>query len=511
MALHNYDKLTDDQFIKAMADKAESLREMINENYSPFEDNTPTAIKKRKDRCEHSIENFIHTYLPHYARTKSAKFHPKMDAGAWIKNILVLQKGSRGTAKTVRLLITKYLMHACYHKLTVAGVGSLTEREAISKLLPVRVELEENERIINDFGNLKGAPWRDEEFCANGVTFFAKGVGQSFRGLLRYFRIQDIAFDDVFDSKAANSVIQTKNALEWIRSEAIPAMDSDGYHMSLFGQPLQLGSVMDILLKETKVDGSPTYHTIESCLDEGDFKSAWPEKYPDNFLKNMYEQMGSLAYNKEILLKVPDASELYQQAWFDRNHFDNYNRPSNDKLFIAFIDDPSLGLPNGCPSAIITLAWCATIAKFYMIGCKIRRIRPRKQVQIMAEIWKKIPKSYGYLESNGFQELLAEDIKELCPLMPLIVEVTTDSKDGRLAEFSSLVESDMILFDPNLEDTQIFIDQCVFYDGTGYVDGPDGAMLLARNMRKRLMKMVSGWTNSKRRASAKALRGYAHG
>ncbi len=507
MALRPDKILTDREFAIKTAAQAEELIALIQRHQTPFADNTPSGKKKRKKRCENSIENFITTYLPHYARVKSAGFHKLMDDAAFVKNELVLMDAFRGSAKTVRLLIAKYLMHICYGKKNLIGIGALTAREASSKAQAIRIEIEENPAIKNDFGELMQSPNKNEEFKANGCTVISLGVGQSPRGLLRIFRLEDFVLDDLFDDDDANSKTMTDKALKWIRSALMPAMDTDGWHMSMLGQPLQHGSVMDVLLNETRADGTHIHYVVNIPSDAGDFKSFWPEKIPDKYLRGMCEKMGSIEYGKNYLLQVFDSSELFQLEWLERCRYDSKTRPDTETIEIAIPNDPSKGIVGNDKSAIIVLGFHIKQGFYYVLDCRYDWLRPKKNVAVTKEFADEYINADIVVESNLFQELLADEIEEQCSTMAVHKPVNLQPKEIRYTRLSGLIERGKIKFDETVGDTKKGVAEIFNYPSLGD-DFGDSLELGIRYIKRKLKKLIAGYKSVEKRKSVKTLEKY---
>lgn len=502
--------LTDAQYIKKSKDQAEVLRALIKNNYSPFDDNSPTAKKKRKAECENSIEKFIQTYLPHYARDESAPFHPMMDATCKIKNKIVIVNGFRGCAKTVRLLIADLLMDICFQREHVVVVGSVTEKAAVRQSQQIRIEIEENARIKNDFGNLRGKYWKAADYTANGVKIVSIGVEQSLRGLLEMgWRLTKAVLDDMYDDQRASSALQVKKALDFIRSALIPAMDPGGWRIRMLGQPLIHGSAMHVLLNEKRPDGTPVHHIffIEGC--DSNFVSNWRDRFPDEYWRELYIIMGSVAFNKEIRCQIVDVSELFKWKWMQRCRYTQATRPPLSEFSIFALGiDPSLGLATGDPSAIILVGFHLPTRKFYVLGCRIGRIRPDKQAATMGVYHRKFPAAYGLAETNLFAELLVDPIKKHCPMMAIIKINNTLPKPARIGWLSKPLETGDILFDEELEDTAILVNQIFQYGEAEHDDGPDDLAMIINNMKERFSNLMAQYESLEQRESYAEMAGY---
>ena len=83
----------------------------------------------------------------------------------------------------------------------------------------IKTEIEENERILEDFGSLQGDSWTNARLeFANGTCIQAKGSGASMRGTrFRQYRPDLIVIDDVLKDDAINSPTQRNKIHRWLK------------------------------------------------------------------------------------------------------------------------------------------------------------------------------------------------------------------------------------------------------------------------------------------------------
>ena len=99
----------------------------------------------------------------------------------------------------------------------------ITHEEALERakenLGNIKTEIEENERILEDFGSLQGDSWTNARLeFANGTCIQAKGSGASMRGTrFRQYRPDLIVIDDVLKDDAINSPTQRNKIHRWLK------------------------------------------------------------------------------------------------------------------------------------------------------------------------------------------------------------------------------------------------------------------------------------------------------
>lgn len=161
---------------------------------------TETEIRQRRERLEKNDEEWFKYYFAMYCSCESAAFHKKAtgrlmrnnrwyEVRAWSRE---LAKSARSMMEISKLALTKKIRNV----LLISNSADNAER----LLLPFMANFEENQRIIQDYGQQKkpGA-WETGEFtCMSGCSFRAIGAGQSPRGTRnKNFRPDFILVDDI--------------------------------------------------------------------------------------------------------------------------------------------------------------------------------------------------------------------------------------------------------------------------------------------------------------------------
>jgi hypothetical protein len=105
-------------------------------------------------------------------------------------------------------------------ELNVMVVVSKSEESANQLLGDLQAELQFNKRYINDFGEQYNAgSWEEGNFVTkDGCAFFARGRGQSPRGLKYRNRHPDyIAVDDLDDDELCENPKRVRKLTKWVK------------------------------------------------------------------------------------------------------------------------------------------------------------------------------------------------------------------------------------------------------------------------------------------------------
>jgi len=157
---------------------------------------------KRIEQLEKDNEAWFKYYFPNYYTSEPAPFHKRStrrimnnpewyEVRAWSRE---LAKSSRTMMEVMKLTLTKQKRFVL---LISANLDSATKL-----LKPYKLNLENNQRIINDYGKqMTFGDWTDTAFNTKlGVSFVALGARQSPRGLRNEEIRPDIILMDDFDT-----------------------------------------------------------------------------------------------------------------------------------------------------------------------------------------------------------------------------------------------------------------------------------------------------------------------
>jgi len=149
---------------------ADQLKGWIEESVSPFENDTPEKQKARKERGRTDLLFFCKTYLPHYFTAEFGDFHDEWEGLTELRNEVALVAAPREHAKSTFFTFAVPIRNIVYVLRWFQIIISDTNDQATGFTLPIRLELEENPRIRNDFGDLTGRPWKKNDYTtSNGV------------------------------------------------------------------------------------------------------------------------------------------------------------------------------------------------------------------------------------------------------------------------------------------------------------------------------------------------------
>ena len=395
-------KLTSSQYKREVS---EILGRMKAEA-QPFPDDTPEKKKERIDRASTDKFFFFETYLPHYFDTPPAPFHHEMVDLLDTVGTPVAVAAPRGFAKSTLTTFAYPLHQILFKQRKFIILISDTETQAASFASFIKLELEENERIIQDFGKMKGtSDWSDECFItSSGIKVLARGSGQKIRGMRnRQYRPDLLVVDDFENDQTVRNKRIVENKLKWLLEAVYPSLAGAGNDASMF--------VINTLLSKKSVQSKLLEHPEfisrkYQALDKNN-NSLWPEKYSTENLLRTKEIIGSLAFNKEYQNDPMDDDGYFKPEWII------YYVPTQivGKLFVASFTDPSIesgDLKSHDYKAIVTVGMDAN-SIIWVLDAFIKKCSIDTMIEAMYNRFTEFRHSIMGLEDNLFQKLLFRD------------------------------------------------------------------------------------------------------
>jgi predicted phage terminase large subunit-like protein len=204
------------------------IREALLRNFtiakleaSGWLDQIPTQ-KLWKELAEIDIQFFNSFYLPHHFDRTPSPMH--LETYSTIQNALLTQGRvnevvvwPRGHGKTTTVTNSTPLWCALYKKRRFIVIISDSHSQAKQQLTTVKDELENNPRILEDFGPMKGEKWQEDDITlVNRVKILALGSGMKIRGRKHFHTRPDLfVCDDLENLESLKSDLQRESTREW--------------------------------------------------------------------------------------------------------------------------------------------------------------------------------------------------------------------------------------------------------------------------------------------------------
>jgi len=484
-----------------------------------------------------NLEFFGRAYFPHYFSRKSPGFHRELDQ-LWREGVLKnmvpdnpetieqinQSSGSkqaiaapRGHAKSTNVTFKDVMHSVLLGYKHYAIIISDASDQAEGFLENIRVELEENEAIREDFGNLVGNKvWRNDVLLTStDIKLEAIGSGKKIRGRKhRNWRPDLLVLDDIENDENVRTPEQRKKLFNWFTKAVSKSGDSytDVFYI---GTILHYDSLLANMLKNPGYK-TRKYKAVISWAKRRDLWDEWEQIYID--LENENHQNDALTFfetNRNMMLeetkvlweeklsyydlmvmRVDEGESSFnseeqndpvnpEDCLFNEEWLDFYNPLDIDfstgYSFYGFVD-PSLGKKkNSDFSTIITLAKNDKSGYLFILDVDMERRHPDKIITdtLEKERWLRQTFKKGYrkfgCETNQFQWFLKEKIAEASVKEQLylpIVEVNQISdKTARIETLQPDVKNKYIKFN---KAHKKLLEQLLQFPMGAHDDGPDG-------------------------------------
>ena len=283
---------TDQQLLNEWKEFAEGIR-----NSTPIDITEKTKDKlHRIKRQEANPEEWFLYYFPKYCSAPPAQFHK--DASIRIfthSEWYEVRNWSRELAKSTRTMMEVLYLTLTGKKFNVLIISNSYDN-AERLLAPYQVNLEVNNRIINDYGQQQAiGSWENGEFITKkGVAFRAIGAGQSPRGTRNEASRPDIIlFDDLDTDVDCLNPDTIDKHWNWVQEAVIPTRS--------ISNPLLVIWCGNIIAEDCCVLRAQKYadHTEIINIRDENGKSTWPEKNTEENIDRVLSLISESARQKE--------------------------------------------------------------------------------------------------------------------------------------------------------------------------------------------------------------------
>lgn len=279
-----------------------------------------------------SLLGFSLVYLSGYFSDPPALFHPELihalESEAE-RRVLIL--GFRGSGKSTFGSLALPLWAALEYpeKYPFIILVADSSRQATLNISAIKHELETNQLIKQDYGEIKGKviedftlqgdgeEWQKQNIVlSNGVRILSRSRGQKVRGLRHLqHRPRLIVVDDPEDGEWVRVKENRDKTDRWLHTEIMPGMDARKGKLVVIGNLLH----MDALLSRLRAPGTG-FKCLEFPLIDKNGVCTWPAMYPtEKSLKDKERDMGAIPWQREMLLKIVSDDEAI--IWPEDIHY----------------------------------------------------------------------------------------------------------------------------------------------------------------------------------------------
>lgn len=286
------------------------------------------ARAARRAACEHDFFRFCKTYFPHYFGSEPAPYHRvlmdvvssgRLGQGAidalapLIKEKYhhymmpteavagIIDVEPRGFSKSTRFSLAFPIWVTFYKKRNFPILFASSQRQAGENLESIKDEIGQNERLFEDFGEMKGKIWKaDKITLANGTAICARGAGAGTRGIKNGPNRPDVAIcDDIMTDEIAASKVQRDKRYRWFKRVVLP-LGKDIFPI-LINTIFHEDDIVCRLLKELSEGQLKGWVGFRFAARTPGGESLWPAYWTDAKLRKKEDELGSAAWSTEMM------------------------------------------------------------------------------------------------------------------------------------------------------------------------------------------------------------------
>lgn len=240
-----------------------------------------------------------------------------------------------------------------------------TTRRAIDINLSIRDEIENNELLEKDYGNVKNPDkWTEKMFyLTNGVMFMCAGAGEAIRGTLPKGRRPDyVIVDDIYKEDHIFNPELVRKMNRWFWSTVFKMMANDRKTcIHVQGTAINKEDLMHTLSDSDRWISKK----FKSVLDWEKGTVLWPENKNTNFEQLLLDRddMGDSAFFREMQNEIRDDEDaIIQQSWVQW-----YEAIPEDEQIVKTIAfcDPAIGEKQTNDYTAISICFITNNGSYY--------------------------------------------------------------------------------------------------------------------------------------------------
>nr|DAM95729.1 MAG TPA: Large Terminase [Caudoviricetes sp.] len=448
---------------------------------------TPAQKEKRIKWLLADYGRFFAHYLSHYCTdpetgkvTECAPFHIK--AAHTLRdnpNIQYAAQWARGHAKSVHFDVGIPLYLKALGKMHLMVLVGKSADNARTLLGDIQAELEFNQRYIADFGTQKvDGSWMNGEFVtADGCAFFARGRGQSPRGLrYRSHRPDYIVIDDLDDDELVNNPDRVNRLTKWLKEALFGTLDGGRGRFVMVGNLIGKCSVLANFLKSDGVVVSK----VNAIDSKG--RPSWAAKWSIEEIRKQEAFMGYISFQREMMNNPIHEGSIFRNEWI--RWCDPLPLARYDHL-VCYCD-PSFKSSSSNDYKAIKL-WGKTGTDLHCLAAFVRQCSVAEMVRWFYDTYERVTAAGAtclwYIEANFLQDTLLDEFTREGKLRGYQLPISPDrrkkpDKFQRIEGISPLWERGFVFYNRKMlhdPDMKVGIDQTLSFEHgmTGHDDGPD--------------------------------------
>jgi predicted phage terminase large subunit-like protein len=462
----------------------------------------------RVARAKDDPRFFCSYYLAHYFR------HPETgeptDLADWQGEVIDLTRNHksiaiaapRGHGKTTFLALALTLRDLLVGASKFTIYLGPTAKSARDRITEIRLELETNERILEDFGDLlrkedrhgnrkkAGRQASDDLQLSNGARVLARGAGEGLRGSRsRENRPDRVIGDDLDrDGEVANPDLVEKK-VRWFKRAVLGLQGAAQMSVIVVGNVIArktfLTAVMAMsgfvsrIYRALKADGTPLM----------------PALFSVDRLEEIRESVGTDAFQTEYMNDPPaEGNRPFREEWLQKRWDDARLEREDVEPGIIVSLDLSKGKTERSDFQAMVAVRRDAAGAVYILKVALVRLTRRELAAFLFRFCEVLGLDRIValvIESNGFQEWFAEEFAEASSAagydLPIVQQSHSLPKYDRIMRLAPIAEGGRLYFPPHDDEgTKLVRRQLEAFPDDRHDDGPDALAMAVEESARRV-------------------------
>lgn len=431
---------------------------------------------------------FCEYYFPHYFSSGLADWQYQVfeeyEASLLPQTFIV----PRGHGKTVTAQFALIVCDVLTGRHRFAVYMGATSDIALERREDILSDLENNERLLDDYGVQRGSGraicWKTGSSglrFGNRAKIEFKGAGQALRGMRDGTGRPDLCVcDDLDDDKQEFSETRYDKLIRWMKKSVVPLAGAKGMKLLIIGNLIGLRTLLQWCLDNPKF----LKRLYKAIIDEEKGILLMPNLWTIEAFQEIIDTIGRDAFNCEYQNEPADmGAKVFQEAWFAKGWTDDMLATADDPAIYVAVD-PSKGKKKTSDyTAIVGVRRNWRNGHIYIVKADVAR-RPlldllNRMVTVCDALGVSRIAAIGF-ECVQFQEYVANDFDKACATAGITLRVVKIeqhlSKDQRIQRMVGPAEGGRLWFPPREsrdEGMKLLFDQLTGYPHRKYDDGPD--------------------------------------
>jgi predicted phage terminase large subunit-like protein len=371
------------------------------------------------------------------------KYWPLLRPTEHLAGALFIEPREHG--KTVRWSFAYPLWQVLTGKSRYVLLIGSSQTAAQENLINIRTELEENEQILADFGDLRGDRWSDARIeLVNGSCIQAKGSGASMRGTrFRQYRPDLIILDDILKDDAVESPTTRAKIHRWLK-RVVFNLGKTAFIVWV-NTIFHSDDPASRLLHELEEGTLKRWAAVRLSVYKPDGTPLWPENWSAELLEEKRQTLGSDVFSTEYENEpLSDEERIIKHEWIRAHIYVPAELPAGLRYFAGV--DPAAGKHDH--TAIVSVgvdragiiwevdSWAATCSEDETVT---QLITKHKRFKYALIAWEEV--SFTNIYARYVMRMAAAENVYL-PIKT--VKAGTESKVLRVRSLSPLIENGLI-------------------------------------------------------------------